>query len=63
MQILLSIKPEYAEKILNGTKLFEFRKFFPRDESVRKIIIYATSPVCMVIGEFEIGGLFSRPVL
>ena len=26
MKVLLSIKPEFAEKILNGTKRFEFRK-------------------------------------
>ena len=52
-KILLSIKPEYAEKILNGTKLFEFRKNIPRDKSIRKIIIYATKPIGMVVGEFE----------
>lgn len=26
MKVLLSIKPEYVEKILDGTKKFEFRK-------------------------------------
>ena len=26
MKVLLSIKPEFAEKIFNGTKKYEFRK-------------------------------------
>jgi predicted transcriptional regulator len=57
MRILLSIKPEYAEKILNGTKRFEYRKAIPRDEAVRTVVIYATMPVGKVVGEFEVGGV------
>ena len=57
MRVLLSIKPEYAEKILNGTKRFEYRKAVPRNESVRTVVIYATMPVGKVVGEFEIGGV------
>ena len=41
-QMLLSINPEYVESILNGTKLYEYRKFKCRDD-VDKIIIYATT--------------------
>jgi predicted transcriptional regulator len=57
MRVLLSIKPEYAEKILNGTKRFEYRKAVPRNESVRTVVIYATMPVGKVVGEFEVGGV------
>lgn len=56
MRVLLSIKPEYAEKILNGTKRYEYRKAIFRDASVRTVVIYATMPVGKVIGEFEVGG-------
>ena len=56
MLALLSIKPEYAEKILKGEKLFEFRKVAFAQE-VSKIFIYATSPVCRIVGEFEVGGI------
>ena len=56
MHALLSIKPEYAEKILKGEKLFEFRKVAFAQE-VSKIFIYATSPVCRIVGEFEVGGI------
>jgi len=54
MKILLSIKPEYADKILNGQKKYEFRKVIFKDKRVNKVIIYATMPVGKVIGEFEI---------
>lgn len=63
MRVLLSIKPEYAEKILNGTKRFEYRKALPRHESVRTVVIYATMPVGKVVGEFEVGSFISdKPV-
>jgi len=59
MKILLSIKPEYAEKILNGTKRFEYRRALYRNQNVRTVVIYATLPVGKVVGEFEVGGLLS----
>lgn len=52
-QMLLSINPEYVERIIQGVKLYEYRKFRCRDD-VDKIIIYATAPTKMVIGEAEI---------
>ncbi|PIT15425.1 hypothetical protein BGI32_05715 [Snodgrassella alvi] len=59
MNVLMSIKPEYAEKILNGDKKFEFRKILPKNREVAKVIIYATLPVGKVIGEFEISDFIS----
>lgn len=54
MRVMLSIKPEYVEKILNMTKLYEFRKIrFGKDE-IDKIVIYATAPIGKVVGEFDI---------
>ena len=54
MKILLSIKPEYAEKILSGEKKYEFRRAIFKNQSVKKVVIYASSPVQKVIGEFDI---------
>jgi len=54
MKVLLSIKPEYAEKILSGEKKYEYRRAIFKDQSVNKIIIYASSPIQKVIGEFDI---------
>jgi len=55
MQALFSIHPNHAEEILAGRKKFEFRKKIFSRKDVKSIVIYATSPVCRVVGEFEVG--------
>ena len=52
-QILLSIKPEFIEKIFSGEKEFEFRKNRCKSD-VNKIIIYSTAPVKKVVGTADI---------
>lgn len=60
-KILLSIKPEYAYKILNGTKKYEYRKRLPQ-KSIDKIVIYSTAPDSMLIGEVKVcGALVESP--
>lgn len=54
MKVLLSIKPEFAFKIFDGTKKFEFRKTIFKNKAVKTIVVYASSPIQKVIGEFEI---------
>lgn len=54
MKVLLSIKPEFADKIFNGSKKFEFRRVIFKSQDVKTIIVYASSPIQKVIGEFEI---------
>lgn len=49
----MSIRPVYAEAIFRGDKRFEFRRVvFGRD--VATVVVYVTSPVCEVWGEFEV---------
>lgn len=53
MKIILSIKPEFVEKIFSGEKIYEFRKaIFKR--KVQNVVVYASYPVGKIIGEFEI---------
>ncbi len=54
MKVLLSIKPEFAEMIFSGTKRYEFRRSIFKNPDVKTIVVYASSPVQKVIGEFEI---------
>lgn len=54
MKVLLSIKPEYANKIFDGTKKFEFRRSIFKNPNVKKVVVYSSSPVQKIIGEFEI---------
>lgn len=53
---LFSIKPQYAEAILKGTKKVEFRRTTLAPD-VSHIVIYATTPVQKVIGTFEVDGV------
>lgn len=60
MKVLLSIKPEFVEKILNGTKAYEFRKNQFKREGITTVVIYATMPVGKVVAEFDIEDIISE---
>lgn len=59
--LLISIKPEFAEKILSGEKTFEFRKKLP-NEPVDTMLIYASSPVRRIIGYTHIDDTLTLPL-
>lgn len=61
-QMLLSINPEFVTNILQGKKLYEYRKFRCRND-VDKIIIYATAPQKQVVGEAEIASILEDDLL
>lgn len=52
-KMLLSINPEHVDNILQGNKTYEFRKILCK-RKVDKIVIYATYPVKLVVGEVEV---------
>jgi predicted transcriptional regulator len=54
MSILLSIKPKYADKIVEGKKRYEFRKTKLDKTRVNYAYIYSTSPVKKIIGKIII---------
>ena len=58
MRVLLSIKPEFALKIFNGSKRYEYRRVIFKREEVKIVVVYASDPIKKVIGEFEIGEIF-----
>lgn len=58
--MLLSIKPQYAKMIIEGTKKYEFRTRKCR-EDIKKIIFYATAPKSQVVGEAEIEDVLVGP--
>ncbi|MBQ2887207.1 MAG: ASCH domain-containing protein [Alphaproteobacteria bacterium] len=57
-KILLSIKPEFADKIISGEKKFEYRTHVPIKD-VNTIVIYSTTPVGKIIGEVQVAGVIS----
>lgn len=59
MRVLLSIKPEFAFKIFDGSKKYEFRKVIFKNPDITTVVVYASSPVQQVIGEFVIDKILS----
>ncbi len=52
MKIILSIKPQYVEKLFSGEKKFEYRKKIPR--FLQEVVVYSSSPVKKVIGKLYV---------
>lgn len=50
-RILMSIKSEYAKKVLEGKKKVEIRKRFSKKWAGHKVSIYATRPESSLVGE------------
>lgn len=54
-EVLLSVKPQYANLLVDGIKTVELRRRFPVDlKEGTRCLIYSTSPVQRVIGECKI---------
>ncbi|WP_394147667.1 ASCH domain-containing protein [Shewanella atlantica] len=60
MKVLLSIKPEFVEKIFSGEKLFEYRKAVFKRPEVKSVVIYSTMPEGKIVGEFSIGEILAK---
>lgn len=60
MKVLMSIKPEFASKIFDGSKRYEFRRLIFKQPNVTKVVVYASAPTQMVIGEFEIDSILEH---
>lgn len=56
MSILLAIKPEYADAIYRGDKLYECRKHFPPKSPTQLVFMYETCPVHLITGCFGLLG-------
>ena len=59
-EIVLSINPEYVERIIAGTKKYEFRTRVAKDD-VDRIAIYCTYPIMKVVAEVEVKGILALP--
>lgn len=54
MNVLLSIKPQYAAMILADMKRYEYRRVIFSTPNIDKVYIYSTAPVKKVVGEFKV---------
>lgn len=53
MKILLSIKPQFVEKIISGEKKYEFRKTEFKRKNIDTIIVYSSGQVKKIVGEIK----------
>ena len=56
-QLLMSIRPEYADRIMRKKKTVELRRKFSTRWIGHRINIYASSPVMSLVGEARIGAV------
>ena len=59
MKAIISIKPEYVTKILNGEKRFEFRRKVFKRADVDTLVVYASAPVQRVVAEVRIAEILT----
>ena len=59
MNVLLSVKPKYAEEIISGRKKYEFRKSIFKRKDVEKMYIYSSSPVKKIVAIVDIDCILS----
>lgn len=52
--IVISIKPEFCKKIMQGSKTIELRKSAPNLNEGSRVIIYSTSPEKAILGYCKI---------
>jgi type I restriction enzyme S subunit len=54
MDILISINPEYVDKIVKGEKRYEFRKRRINIDGVDRFYIYSTAPVKKIVARMVV---------
>lgn len=57
--VLMSIRPMYADAIFDGTKTVELRRRRPSFKSGARVLVYSSSPHQQLQGTFEVAGMVS----
>jgi len=61
--LLMSIRPQYAEKIFNGTKTVELRRVKPKFLKEGDLIfVYVSAPVKSLVGAFSVASLVQKDI-
>lgn len=62
--ILMSIRPQYADKIFDGTKTVELRRIKPKTlNNDDLILVYVSSPVKSLVGAFRVAYVVEKPLV
>jgi predicted transcriptional regulator len=60
--LFLSLKPLYAEMLLDGRKTVELRRVKPAAEPGATVLLYASSPIKTLLGQAEVANIQVDPV-
>lgn len=60
--VFLSIHPQWAEKILEGEKEYEYRRSAPTLNPPYKVLLYATDGASEIVGEAQVDHVLSDTV-
>jgi predicted transcriptional regulator len=57
MNVILSIRPTFCQSIFEGKKVYEYRKKVFKRTDIDKVYIYASKPICKIVGYFTIAAM------
>jgi len=57
MNVILSIRPNFCNMIFSGQKKYEYRKRVFKRTDIDKVYIYASKPICKIVGYFTIAAM------
>ena len=57
MNVILSIRPTFCQSIFEGKKVYEYRKRVFKRTDIDKVYIYASKPICKIVGYFTIAAM------
>ncbi len=60
MNVILSIRPNFCQAIFNGGKVYEYRKKVFKRTDIDRVYIYATKPICGILGYFSIAAMIEN---
>ena len=55
--VILSIRPTFGQSIFEGKKVYEYRKKVFKRTDIDKVYIYASKPICKIVGYFTISAM------
>ena len=54
MNVILSIRPNFCKLIFSGQKKYEYRKRVFNRTDIDRVYVYASKPICRIVGYFTI---------
>jgi len=60
MNVILSIRPTFCQSIFEGKKVYEYRKRVFKRTDIDKVYVYATKPICKIVGYFTFAAVVTH---